>query len=521
MERLFNLSLKLFQLALYLLPALLLLVLMPLSAAHANDENEETSTRGFVVTSRLSDKQADALLNYKNSYALLIGVSDYESGWNDLVSIPGELDKLETVLRDTHGFTVRRVNNPNADELEAAYKDFVRDYGYDFGNRLLIYFAGHGFTRHDNKKGYLVPVDAPSPEQDEIGFLRRALDMTDMVGWAKKIEAKHVLFMFDSCFAGTIFSTRGGKTLPKHLSSKMAKPVRQFITAGSADEEVPSQSIFTPAFVDALEYGVEDYSDDGFLTGSELGAHMKNVVAQHSDLHVQSGVIKDYNLSQGDFIFTYTIKKERRLNATTTGDIEKDTRSPTIQHKPNATEIKMQGLEQRVSAVVTDNVAVQSVTLYYRVAGTKGYQSVAMNKSAGGDEYQAKLLPAEINPPGLEYYIQAKDGAGNAAMNGFSFSPIKIAVVDGSRLPGTTPDQHPPEQGADTLAGSEPTSKKEPPKAKSSSKKWWWIAAGVVVAAVAASSGGSSSSSGSDGGSNVGEPAGDLTVSVPIPNPDE
>ena len=36
---------------------------------------------------------------YKNSYALLIGVSDYTAGWPDLESIPGELHAVENVLK--------------------------------------------------------------------------------------------------------------------------------------------------------------------------------------------------------------------------------------------------------------------------------------------------------------------------------------------------------------------------------------------------------------------------------------
>jgi hypothetical protein len=45
----------------------------------------------------------------------------------------------------------------------------------------------------------------------------------------------------------------------------MAKPVRQFITAGSANEEVPARSTFTPDFVDAIADGDGDLFKEQFL----------------------------------------------------------------------------------------------------------------------------------------------------------------------------------------------------------------------------------------------------------------
>ena len=86
-------------------------------------------------------------------------------------------------------------------------KDFIDDYGYRQNNRLVIFFAGHGYTRQQTK-GYLVPVDAPDPIVDEQGFLKAALSMEQINSWATQMEAKHVLFVFDSCFSGTIFKQR-------------------------------------------------------------------------------------------------------------------------------------------------------------------------------------------------------------------------------------------------------------------------------------------------------------------------
>jgi len=114
---------------------------------------------------------------------------------------------------------------------------------------------------------------------------------------------KHVLFLFDSCFSGSVFKTKDLPKIPAQISRAAALPVRQFITAGSANETVPAQSVFAPVFVDALRYGFADTNKDGYVTGQELGLYMWNKVPQHTEQTPQYGKIQDYQLSRGDFVF--------------------------------------------------------------------------------------------------------------------------------------------------------------------------------------------------------------------------
>jgi formylglycine-generating enzyme required for sulfatase activity len=239
------------------------------------------------------------LSSYSASYALLIGESDY-SIWPRLGSIPGELQQLQTLL-SSKGFQVEKSLNLNAKQLRARFEKFINDYGFDKHNRLLFFYSGHGYTR--NNKGYIVPTDAPNPEFDEKGFLQKAVGMNQILTWARRMEAKHALFLFDSCFSGTVFKAKSLPKMPRQISQMAQLPVRQFITAGSADEEVPAKSVFTPAFIDALQYGLGDLYKDGYVTGEELGLYLKNKVPQHSEQTPQYGKIRDYELSRGDFVF--------------------------------------------------------------------------------------------------------------------------------------------------------------------------------------------------------------------------
>ena len=256
----------------------------------------------------VKDGSGQQVALYRGSYALLIGVSDYTAGWPSLNSVPSELDRVEAALKDK-GFHVIRVMDPTGEALKRAFEDFIGMYGFHQNNRLLFFFSGHGHTREKGAKGYLVPADAPNPNKDRVGFLRKALPMNQILAWSRQVEAKHALFLFDSCFSGTVFKAKDLPESPPHISRATALPVRQYITAGDAGESVPAKSVFTPAFIDALKYGWGDLNKDGYVSGTELGLYLQEKVPQHSRQNPQYGKIKDYDLARGDFIFQLASSK--------------------------------------------------------------------------------------------------------------------------------------------------------------------------------------------------------------------
>ena len=207
---------------------------------------------------------------------------------------------------EKNGFAVQLLENPDKRELEVTIEDFIFDKGADPENRLLIYYAGHGHTKtlgYGGEMGYLVPADAPLPKKGrDIAFQRSVMSMQEIEVYAKNTSAKHVLFMFDSCFAGSVFlATRAA---PSYIEVFTEEPVRQFITSGSAEQEVPDISIFGRAFIDALA-GSADFDKDCYLTGSELGTYIQKRTAEDwkGELTPQYGKLQDPNLNKGDFVF--------------------------------------------------------------------------------------------------------------------------------------------------------------------------------------------------------------------------
>ncbi|MCX6287220.1 MAG: gliding motility-associated C-terminal domain-containing protein [Bacteroidetes bacterium] len=241
---------------------------------------------------------------YKQSHALLIGVSAYNMGLPPLPGVVGDIDRVKEAL-ESNGFEVTKVMNPDALSLQRAFNSFISQFGQGAENRLLIYFAGHGYTEkmpYGEDIGYICPVDAPNPLKDPTSFQAKAMPMGQIEIYAKQIKSKHALFLFDACFSGSIFST--SRAIPEIISFKTAQPVRQFITSGSADETVPDKSIFQSQFIRAIN-GEADANKDGFITGTELGDFLQSTVVNYSygSQHPQYGKIRNPNLDKGDFVF--------------------------------------------------------------------------------------------------------------------------------------------------------------------------------------------------------------------------
>ncbi len=191
---------------------------------------------------------------YKNSYALVIGNGNYTGGWDPLPGAVRDAKEVAAAL-GKHGFSVDLRTDLKKNEFQEALASFVEERGRDLENRLLFYYAGHGHTKkisNDEELGYLVMVDAPLPGENPVRFSLRSVDMQSLVTQAKVIEAKHVLFLFDSCFSGTILNLRN-QPIPKAVSDNVQYPVRQFITAGRASEGVPDYSVFKQCFLNILE----------------------------------------------------------------------------------------------------------------------------------------------------------------------------------------------------------------------------------------------------------------------------
>jgi hypothetical protein len=185
---------------------------------------------------------------------------------------------------------------------------------------------------------------------------------------------------------------------------------------------------------------------------------------------------------------------------------EADLTAPVIKHAP-PTRAFRSGESVTIQATITDNGELKEATLFYREMGKEEYSSINMERLPQGI-FSVSIPREDIAEPGIEYYIEAADQAGNVALRGFSFSPLTLTVTPALSDEATdetfTENVFPAEEKQTPL-------KAEDAPAKPWYKKWWvWAIAGAVVVGAAAAGGGG-------GGGGGGTQTGDATVTGPAP----
>jgi Caspase domain len=285
---------------------------------------------------------------YEESHALVIGMSDYRDPyWSDLGGVVSDVEEVSKALSE-HGFLVEPAVNLMSLELLARIEDFIGRYGVAEQNRLIIYYAGHGYRMNlaatGREEGYIVPVDAPSPyEHGPAPFAAKAINMSRIISLAAKIKSKHAFLILDSCFSGSLINAaqesptiaagasagtharltieRAGQTadaqsphphpltpIPPRISTNAEERAHLFITSGTDRQVVPDDSEFRRKFVQALRDesgGGADLNGDSYVTGEELGSYLYDNVADKSLGHQRPrhGFLGGQAANPGDFIF--------------------------------------------------------------------------------------------------------------------------------------------------------------------------------------------------------------------------
>ena len=279
-------------------------------APEARDQprTEVTPNRIFAVN------QHDPL---RRGHALLIANSHYkDSRWPRLDDVPLQVAALEKGLRD-HFDTVVVVQNLETEQLRQKLYTFLQSYGNDGDARLFIYYAGHGYTeeieQRNEYRAYITGIDTPAvdpPTRRNYDAARgRAISMAAIRAQLEEVLAKHILFVFDSCFGGSIFTTRAVND-PRPLLTQdgitrlLEKPARDIITAGTKDQRVPAHSPIPELLLAALR-GEADRYKHGAISSADIHAYLLHQVGQMRDINLtpQQGRLPNPIFAEGSFMF--------------------------------------------------------------------------------------------------------------------------------------------------------------------------------------------------------------------------
>jgi hypothetical protein len=249
-------------------------------------------------------------------HALLIAVSKYDKdAWPELRSVIADIDDLKKGLAP-HFTTIETLINPKSDIIRNKLREFMTGQWNKPDERLLVYYAGHGFTDYNiNSRtytGYITGSDTPACHGTDCdSAIGNAIPFNYIDGLNRETRARQVLTLFDSCFSGLVAAKGPDDAEATHYAADRAreeirKPIRYYITAGGPAEKVPANSPFASLILKGLN-GAADFWKDGFISAEELGVYLQRSVPVHAKLplHPVRSAIADETarLSSGQFMF--------------------------------------------------------------------------------------------------------------------------------------------------------------------------------------------------------------------------
>lgn len=257
----------------------------------------------------------------RHGYALLIGDWAYnDSRWPQLDDVRLQIDQLHAAL-SPHFDHVEVLPNPTFEQLDVGLRRFLRIRGNDERARLFVYYAGHGYTETDfvrnERRGFITGIDTPyidGSAANYSGARVTALSMEAVRAMVSDTAARQVLFVFDSCFAGTVFNARSPQSSSMlsadEVTRMTAVPVREFITAGDANERVPAHSPIPQLLLNALD-GEADRYNRGVITGQEIADYLLEQTRNAgAGITPRSGKLSGI-YGQGEFLFRVGLARAR------------------------------------------------------------------------------------------------------------------------------------------------------------------------------------------------------------------
>ncbi|MCW3093222.1 MAG: hypothetical protein JWP81_4291 [Ferruginibacter sp.] len=264
--------------------------------ANAVSENVQIVTGKEKPASTADVPVSKTIIDYNPVYhAILIAETDYAD--KNIPSLQGpvsDMKKIYNLLVKNYSFapenTDTLVSATRANILESIIK---KANAMGENDNLFIFYAGHGqmITQPDkSEEGFLVPQDAVK------GKLSSYISSDDLLRTIKYSNARHILFVADACFAGSLFRDISSEA-PAPVAEAYKDKSRKLLASGNRTA-VPDQS----EFIEALRLAMQE-NRDKYITAEQLIDRFKNEYRSSTHLQLQYFPIKNVDDLGGQFVF--------------------------------------------------------------------------------------------------------------------------------------------------------------------------------------------------------------------------
>ena len=249
--------------------------------------------RGPDIASLSKEKPVKKRINH----LLVIAIDDYKN-YPRLYNCRRDAERFIEVLTNKYQFEEENVSTLyNEDATEENILDVFRQLvnTIDPDDNIVVIYSGHGAYENDINEGYWIPVDA---EPDSTSsFIANSY----IVKYLKAIKAHHILLIVDSCFSGSLFSTREVEinTASQRLDNIAS---RWLLTAGRMEVVSDGKPGDNSPFTDNVLYFLEN-NDTPSLSISKLAQQVTEAVVYNTKQTPRGEPLQDMGHRGGQFHF--------------------------------------------------------------------------------------------------------------------------------------------------------------------------------------------------------------------------
>ena len=247
---------------------------------------------GAVVLVGLLAGETEAAFRNPDGVAVIIGNRAYKYDVPQVTYAHRDAEAFRRYVVDVLGFDPENViHQKDADKatMERVFgnrdsltgSELWRHLHPDGNSDVVVFYSGHGIPGLNDKRGYLLPVNA-HPDTAELNGYPIDVLYDNLVKLKEKKAVRSVHVFLDACFSGDsgggrlIGSTSAIRVAPLTKSEGMDKLT--ILTAASGKEvaswdRAAKHGLFTHHLLNAL-YGEGDADADGQVTATEVKAHL-------------------------------------------------------------------------------------------------------------------------------------------------------------------------------------------------------------------------------------------------------
>ena len=216
--------------------------------------------------------------------ALLVGVSEYKSGFKPLPSAIADIQAMQRVLQEKGKFEVTTLPNPDPQKMQLAIDQL-------FANRtsedlLLFYFSGHGVK--DYKRKFYLTTTETLKDKQRIIVPPTAVAASYLQSQMTDSRSERQVVILDCCYSGAIAQGLTVKGEPEiDIQAELGGKGRAILTSSNSTQESFIQdssqlSIYTHYLVEGIETGAADRDNDGLISVEELHQYTSKRVQEAS-----------------------------------------------------------------------------------------------------------------------------------------------------------------------------------------------------------------------------------------------